>query len=108
MALTIPGLSLLNAVTGKELRPDVLLRGSVLFVFAGLLLGSGLLAGIYPAVYLSAFRPVKVLKGKMSDPGALLNIRKFLVVGQFMIATGLIFSTIGPAKKRSTNINVDE
>ncbi|HTL09005.1 MAG TPA: ABC transporter permease [Chitinophagaceae bacterium] len=55
---------------------------------------TGLLAGSYPAFYLSSFTPVKVLKGTFKQSNALVTPRKILVVLQFTFAIVLIISTI--------------
>ncbi|HYG01677.1 MAG TPA: ABC transporter permease [Chryseosolibacter sp.] len=54
----------------------------------------GVIAGIFPALYLSSFKPVAVLKGfKLNERGA-LNLRKSLVVVQFSISIVLIISAL--------------
>jgi putative ABC transport system permease protein len=54
----------------------------------------GVIAGIFPALYLSSFKPVAVLKGfKLNEKGA-LNLRKSLVVVQFTISIALITCTL--------------
>ena len=60
----------------------------------GFVLFTGLLAGSYPAFYLSSFRPIRVLKGAVHKVQALITPRKLLVVTQFTIAIVLIISTI--------------
>jgi len=60
----------------------------------GFMLLTGLLAGSYPAFYLSAFKPVNILKARFKTPETKLSPRKVMVVLQFTIAIALITSTI--------------
>lgn len=55
---------------------------------------TGLLAGSYPALYLSSFKPVKVLKGVLNNSNSLITPRRILVVTQFVIAIFLINFTL--------------
>lgn len=60
----------------------------------GFVLFTGMLAGSYPAFYLSAYKPIRVLKGIFKGSGALVTPRKVLVVFQFGFAITMIICTI--------------
>jgi ABC-type antimicrobial peptide transport system permease subunit len=82
-----------NELVGKELFINYTNSSFWLYAIAFILF-SGILAGSYPAFFLSAFQPVKVLKGTFKKVNASVNPRKVLVVLQFTFAIILIISTI--------------
>jgi len=82
-----------NMLVGKELFIDYKSYSFWLFAIVFVLF-SGVLAGSYPAFFLSSFSPVKVLKGTFKKLNASFNTRKVLVVVQFTFAIILIISTI--------------
>ncbi len=96
IALVIVGLLLptFNDLSGKELTPGLIAEPSILFMLIAIALVTGLLAGSYPAFFLSAFNPVKVLKGKLRNGAKNSLLRKSLVVIQFTLSVALIVSTI--------------
>lgn len=81
-----------NAFSGHESTFAALVNPTGLLILMGVLLVSGLTAGFYPAIYLSAFDPTAIIRGELTKGirGALL--RKVLVVFQFAISTVLIIS----------------
>lgn len=82
-----------NDIAGKKISIPL---GNPLFWIAGISFSviTGLLAGSYPALYLSSFRPVKVLKGTIRQGRFAAMPRKVLVVVQFAVSVILIIGTL--------------
>ena len=85
-------LPLFNTLTQKDLH--FFNEPKYISLVAGLTIITGLLAGLYPAFYLSAFKPVLVLKGKLANNFSATFIRKGLVVFQFAVSSCLILGAI--------------
>ncbi len=81
-----------NDITQKRI--GLLNDPALLYWMAGLTLVTGLCAGLYPAFYLSVFKPIAVLKGKMTNSFSATAIRKGLVVFQFTVSVCLVFAAI--------------
>ncbi len=93
LALAYFALPWFNGVAGKNIRLPL---NNTVFWLAGLLFSliTGLIAGSYPAFYLSSFNPVKVLKGTFKAGRFASVPRQVLVVLQFTVSVTLIIGTI--------------
>ncbi|HMO61782.1 MAG TPA: ABC transporter permease [Ferruginibacter sp.] len=101
-----------GTLTDKKLAVDY---GNINFwlIYLGFILFTGLLAGSYPAFFLSSFQPVKVLKGTFKAANALVTPRKLLVILQFtfaiilIICTSIVKQQIGHAQNRDSGYSRD-
>lgn len=82
-----------NFITGKQVNLN-LSDPQLLLSIVGLTLITGLVAGSYPAIFLSGFKPAAVLKGEMKGSWTELWARKGLVVFQFSLSVILIVSVL--------------
>ncbi len=87
--LTLP---LFNAVTGYPI--SIQYRGGFLLVLLVIFVFTGLVSGLYPAFFLSSFRPAQVLKGTPAFGPAAAWLRQGLVVFQFSVSCILIIGTL--------------
>jgi putative ABC transport system permease protein len=83
-----------NQVAGKIVSPGIFSEGGDLLILLGIAILIGIAAGIYPALVLSSYQPVSVLKGRFATGTKGTLLRKTLVIVQFTIATGLIIGTL--------------
>lgn len=81
-----------NEITGKALSLN-LLDSRLLMIFGVIIVFTALVAGSYPAVFISEFKPVQVLKGQLKSGSRAATFRKALVVVQFTMSIVLIIST---------------
>ncbi len=84
----------LNEFTHKQVSFNQLLNPVFLSILVGVTLLTALVAGSYPAFFLTSFRPLGVLKGQIASAMRTGKLRQALVVTQFAIAIVLIISTV--------------
>ena len=100
-----------NNLTGKEI--SLHFSTPILLSLLGLALLTGLFAGSYPAFYLSAFRPIAILKGKVRTSWSELLARKGLVVFQFalsvlfIVAVFVVYRQVEYIQSRDLGYNRD-
>jgi len=87
-------LPLFNDTADKKLSLDLLTNPWSIPMLIGLMLVVGILAGSYPALYLSSFRPAEVLKSEKRKGGRGSFLRNGLVVFQFAISIALFIGTL--------------
>jgi putative ABC transport system permease protein len=96
IAITWLALPWLNKVSGQKLTIDILLKWQIIVPLLLIPFIVGIISGLYPALFMSSFQPIKVLKGFLKTGGG-ISFRKALVTLQFaisiilIIATGIVF-----------------
>lgn len=89
-ALLLP---LFNQLSGKVISTGIFNHPGYIGILLMIAIGIGLLAGMYPALVLSSFKPIIVLKGRFTASTRGLILRKGLVIVQFTISIALILAT---------------
>lgn len=93
IALTDITMPFFNQLTGRNYDFSWAALLNYLDILVGLTLVIGLISGIYPALFMTGFNTVNILKGEQVKGGG-FNVRKALVVFQFVLSTVLIISTL--------------
>jgi putative ABC transport system permease protein len=82
-----------NSIFGEELSSSLLLDFTNVIILLGITIIVGFFAGLYPAIYLTKFEPIEVLKGGLVSGSGRSTFRQILVVTQFIISITLIIGT---------------
>ena len=104
----------LNKISDQSLSFSTLLQWKIIIMLLLVPFVVGILAGLYPAIFLSSFQPVKVLKGVFKAGNTTLSFRKVLVVVQFsvsiilIISTAIVFNQLEYIQNRELGFNKDQ
>lgn len=90
LPLLILVLPYLNQVTQADIHLSMFSDYRIWLLLAGIIMVTGVVAGSYPALYLSAFQAIKVIKGNFASHISAAGIRRSLVVFQFVLSVILI------------------
>lgn len=83
-----------NAVAGSHLTYGAFMEPQFIGQMFGVLAIIACLSGIYPAILITAFKPISILRGMVRQPGKDLWLRRLLVISQFSISIILVFGTL--------------
>ncbi len=86
-------LPVLNQLSGKSLSVSYLNPQFLLLILLTTVI-TGIISGLYPAIFISGFRPIQVLKGKFHAGTSGLNLRKGLIIFQFCLSIIIIICTM--------------
>jgi putative ABC transport system permease protein len=87
-------LPLFNELTGKNFNASIFFQPGFIFISLGVMVAIGFLAGAYPSLAVTSFKPISVLKGNFKTSGKGTWLRKSLVVFQFSVSIILITGTL--------------
>ena len=114
LVLVVSSLPWFNMLTGKSLALDADTIGFTLGTVVVLGIVVGLVAGSYPALYLSGLAPIQTLKGPLATGAGSTGMRKILVVSQFaisitlIICTGIIYNQVDFIRAKNMGLNTDQ
>jgi len=94
LPLLLLALPYLNQITQLDIDASFLSNYKIWLILVSLFLITGLVAGSYPAFYLSAFKAIKVIKGNFTNHVSATGVRRSLVVFQFVLSIVLIAGII--------------
>ena len=101
-------------LTGRPLGYELFTRHIFWLGCAGLIVGGAFLSGIYPALILSSYKPVEVLKGRFKNTTQGVAFRKVMVVLQFaasillIVGTYTVYNQINFMRNQKLGINIDQ
>jgi len=113
IALSSILIPIVNTLSGQTLSLNSLLQWRILASILALPFIIGLISGVYPALFMSSFIPVKVLKGLLKVGSGNISFRKILVVAQFsisiilIVATTVVYNQLQFIQKMSLGFNKD-
>jgi putative ABC transport system permease protein len=112
VALVATTMPLFNRLTDKGITLSSLVNPMFILGIAAIALAVGLFSGIYPAFFLSAFRPIHSLQSRTGSSFSGTVLRKGLVIFQFALSIGIVFGTLVVLKQmkhiRSQNLGYDK
>jgi putative ABC transport system permease protein len=114
LLLVVTAVPAFNRLSGQQLSLTLLGSGHFWWPLIGLFVVGAFLSGLYPAFVLSGFKPVSVLKGKVSTSRQGIALRKSLVVFQFaaslflLVGTLAVFHQIRFMRSQRLGINIDQ
>ncbi len=114
IALVILLMNTFNSISGKSFTISTLFQPFNIGLLFGIALFTGFVGGSYPALYLSKFMPVSILKGALSKASGNINLRRTLVVLQFsismimLICTWIVYEQLNYVRQKDLGFTKDQ